>query len=218
MRIFNSRPGKIVTFFFLILLGVLSRPAHALIYYDFAPSPANLYNLDHFQYYLWGIQWQPGPKETIVSAKLSIKDINNWTPETNDKLFIHLLDTVASGVHVYTDNQGGGDNIASLGGNQVLLDTYSDPLDAPNDSDANKFVNAENYVYNFTAENLNALKIYDQNGNFGFGFDPDCHYWNHGVLLTLGTQTVSAPEPVTPLLLAIGLAGAGLIRKKFRTP
>ena len=52
-------------------------------------------------------------------------------------------------------------------------------------------------------------------GNFGFGFDPDCHYYNRGISLTIVTRpNVSyAPAPGGTTLCAIGL---GLVMVKRR--
>jgi hypothetical protein len=51
-------------------------------------------------------------------------------------------------------------------------------------------------------------------GNFGFGIDPDCHYYNDGVVAKIETRPV--PEPSTMLLLGFGLIGlTGFGRKKL---
>jgi hypothetical protein len=56
-------------------------------------------------------------------------------------------------------------------------------------------------------------------GLFGFGFDPDCHYYNDGISLLITTTFKEydnpVPEPVTGLGVIAGLSGlAGYIRKR----
>jgi len=50
--------------------------------------------------------------------------------------------------------------------------------------------------------------------NFGLGFDPDCHYYNSGVTLTIETSPV--PEPTSLLLLGFGLMGLAGVTRKFK--
>ena len=41
---------------------------------------------------------------------------------------------------------------------------------------------AGDFVYTFTADQLKVLSSYFLNGgDIGFGFDPDCHFWNNGI-------------------------------------
>lgn len=200
------RKNLLIILLTIILSGLAVNKASAAIY-TFTPSPADLYDLDHYKYYSWGINWLLPANQQIVSATLSIKNINNWTVE-DDILYIHLLDSATLGVTVFDDNQGGGDNFASWPGDDILLDTFTDLNDYPGP--------AENYVYNFTADELTALKNYSTNdGRIGFGFDPDCHYWNDGVKFKIVTREAVVPEPATSLLFVSGMMGAlGLRRRK----
>jgi hypothetical protein len=72
----------------------------------------------------------------------------------------------------------------------------------------------------FNENELNTLTDYIVNGgNFGFGFDADCHFYNSGVELMIETKDapVNVPEPGSLSLMLVGLtslSGAIFIRKR----
>jgi len=181
-----------------VLAGAIS--ANAIV---FTPTPADLGDLDHHNATTWGITWSVPSGQTITGATLTFKNIWDWQVES-DKLFIHLLDDPASGVNSVVDNSA--DNVLSdyFSGQGVLLTTWSDPLGGA----------ARNFdlVYTFTSANLTTLRNYlaDSHplgaGDFGFGLDPDCHYFNSGVCFEI--TTTSVPDSgATILLTLLGLLG-----------
>ena len=167
--------------------------------YTFTPSNSDLSNLDHYSYYTWGIGFNVPQGETITGASLTIKNIYDWTVEDGDMLYVHLLDNPALGVTTFVDNQGGGDNFAGQG---MLIGTWSDP--------AGGKATGFDLTMNLNAQGVALLNKYAADGKFGFGFDPDCHYFNDGVSVTVKTAPV--PEPASLATLAIG--GAALIRRR----
>jgi hypothetical protein len=174
----------------LVLLVALGAAAASASVVTLQPTPGDLWDLDHNEYYTWGIDWTIPTGEVISSARLSIANINNWQVEQNNVLYVHLLDDPQSGTHRWVDNQGGGDAFAGQG---VLLTTYTDDDPEPNPP--------ENWSYDFTPAQLVTLTDYFANGRAGFGFDPDCHYFNDGVSLQIQT---TIPEPASLLLLILG--------------
>jgi len=84
---------------------------------------------------------------------------------------------------------------------------------------------AKNITYYFTSAEVTKLNEYFNatDNTFGIGFDPDCHYFNDGIYLTLVTQKVNdqgvshTPEPATLLLFGSGLVAlAGIGRKHLK--
>ena len=69
---------------------------------------------------------------------------------------------------------------------------------------------AINYTFDFSQSQLNTLATYITNdGKIALGFDPDCHFFNNGVLFELASSTV--PEPGTVMLFAIADVGLCII-------
>lgn len=160
--------------------------------YTFSPNPSDLNDLDHYKYYTWGINFVLPANERIVEAELRIKNIWDWQVE-EDILYVHLLDNPPAGVRVYEDNQGGGDAFAGQG---PLIGTWSDP----NGGHPTGF----DLVFKFSELQLiDELESFLGNGRVGFGFDPDCHYFNDGVKFKITTEVV--PEPASMAALAAGV-------------
>ena len=150
----------------------------------FSPIPNDLNDLDHTKAYRWGFDVSLPAGEEVASASLTIFNIRNWDNNPN-VLYIHLLDWTQSGVNQATDNEGGGDYFATYSYPHTPLVTYQ-----------NLPTTAQTLVYNFTAAQVTALNGYLADGRIGLGFDPDCHFYNDGVQLTM-----TAPEPAAWFLL-----------------
>ncbi len=172
-------------------------------YTTFTPSPADLDGLDHGKYYRWGINFTIPEGQKITGASLFFDDIRNSDNSNND-LWITLLKLGPSNsVTVHNDNNSFNNfNNAINKGNGILLYHYEDLSNT-----------AQDITFTFDYSQLTTLNDYLSDGNFGIGFDPDCHFYNSGISLTIETSPV--PIPASIFLLAPALLGVvGFSRKR----
>lgn len=193
----------IIAAFGMLIAVISSLPAFGA-QYVIQPSPPDLWDLDHHKAYEWGIDLFLADDEVVISASLFFDDIRNWDNASND-LYLTLIDDSTPGVTVYSDNQNPSDYFAGWG---TSLEHYEDQFNTT----------PQDITYNFSPPELGDLNDFLANDNFGIGFDPDCHFYNCGITLTL--ETVHVPEPSTYVLLASGLTaalGAGVIRRRRKS-
>jgi len=191
---------KISAAFFVSVFILVSASLAGAAPYSFQPTPADLWDLEHGHYYTWGIDWSVPTGEAIVGASLLFDDIHNYNNSENH-LWVHLLDSATAGS---TSGIDGNDNADSFDGQGILLNYWQNLSNIPQD-----------ITYDFDTSELTTLINYMIDGNFGLGFDPDCHFYNNGITLSIETTT-HTPVPASVLLLGSGLLGLVGFRRKTR--
>lgn len=185
---------------------------------------SDLKDLDHSTAVSWGFDLtktslQLGGGWAITSATISIKNINDWQIENNDKLFIDLLDNPVVGTNgqkYYNDtNDVVSDyffETAKYKSPAYRLTTYSDTNETYNKKTKKWSNPTENFSYTLDSAQIAILNSYLANAfnaksqwAFGLGFDADCHYYNDGVTFTVTTSHV--PDAAS----TFGLFGLGAL-------
>jgi len=192
-------------------------------------------------------QLQGGSGVTVQSVTLTFKDIWDWTVEPNDRLWVNMLDTeydsqhsgkdLKKGVTSITDNA---DDVESTAPGSNYFNNKGTALSnwsASNgtsgtggywtDPKGGNEAYKTNVTFTFTAAQISALWTYINNGgatssstgyaDFGFAFDPDCHYYNTGVELKVVTKRYFVPDGGTTVtLLGFGLLALAGLRRLLR--
>jgi hypothetical protein len=187
------------------LLGTISAAQAATI--TFSPtgigtSPGG--TMDGTYYYTWGINWSVPSGNQITAATLTYNNIELTSFGNNNPgiLWTHLLDTSSgsgtTGVTTGTDNDNGSDAFSGQG---LLVGKQSFPT-----------LNVATTI-SYSLD-LPTLISYAADGHFAIGIDPDCHYTDSSIVLSITYSPQSAPDAgSTVMLLGIALPVLGLFRR-----
>jgi hypothetical protein len=174
--------------------------AHAVpVPITYSPSPSDLGDLDHHLVYTWRIDNINVNPATIKGASLTFTSIRNWDQNPN-VLHLHLLDTAkGSGVRAFVDDPAGHVPVVDYTDDFISTRYHSQSNWLVAAGTADTFLDNHSFTltpvtwtYTLSATEVAALRSYVSNGkNIALGFDPDCHFFNNGVQLSL---TTTVPE------------------------
>jgi len=217
----------------------------------FTFTDTSLTDLAHGAAYTWGLSGTTFTNlqntlhsgQVVAGARLTISNLDDWTVEPKDVLYVNILNGVSSGNHSYVynshpatyDTSYGTDFFATTSthlhydaaaANSLLVytgsyntpgnpGTWSDP-DTPGHS------THFNLVIDFTSANLGLLSSYlaadyGTTKHLGLGLGPDCHYYDTCVTLTIDTCSRKVPDGgATLMFLGSGLVALAAARRLFR--
>jgi hypothetical protein len=194
----------------------------------FTPTDPDLRDLDHNYVYYWGIDVTKAinndgfNRNEITYATVTFVNIYDWMKEPNDVLWLNLLtgtptnlgtpvsnSSSADGMQdviVWQDNQNPSNKFSGANVANILVDKWNDPNGGAPTSPPT------NLTFDIPVATLIA---YLADNKFGLGIDPDCHYYNDRVVLTIYTEECKVPEPGTlPMLLGSALAGLAFFGRR----
>ncbi|MCP4453298.1 MAG: hypothetical protein GY809_17700 [Planctomycetes bacterium] len=187
--------------------------------FRFVPKDHDLGDLVHRNTYTWGggsqdTETKLAAGEEIVSASLKFRKIYNWN-NADYWLHVNLLNVPkrASGdienwTDTFRDDSNPGHYFdAGPGFGATLTETYTNAATTPNSLPTSRG-SRKNVIYDFSDSDLDVFNNYAKDGSLGLGFDPDCHFYNRGIVLRYETNRVPVPGAV--LLGFLGLATAGI--------
>jgi hypothetical protein len=222
-RVFNKeRKKKMKKKIMLIFtLAMVAGTAYGAVTYE--PYPLDMYDLDHGDYYIWGIDLTSGdgynPGDTIDTLQLNFANIFNYNSGSN-VLYIHLLDNADLPDNMLDDLLNDDvDNVVYRGRDdrRVEEDFFAGQGTWIADWSNEPVGVAEDLTLTFDRDEnetlWTALNTYAADGIIGFGLDPDCHFYNDGVELSITTAT-HAPTPGAVLLGSIGVTVVGWLRRR----
>ena len=160
--------------------------------------------------YTWRIDNVNVSPAAITGATLTFTSISNWDQNPN-VLHLHLLDTAkSSGVRQFVDDPTGAAPVVDFTDDFISTRYHSQSNWLVAAGTGDTFLDDHSFTltpvtwtYTFSGAEVAALRSYVSNGkNVALGFDPDCHFFNNGIQLTLATPDTGS----TFLLLGMAMA------------
>jgi hypothetical protein len=132
---------------------------------------------------------------TIVSTSLFIEDLLDWQIESDDLLYVRLLnDTKYTGINPYAEMEASGDYFVGRP-SSISLVTYADLL-----TYATSFLSRQDFTthsHNVYESQIATLMSYEGDGKFSMVLDPDCRFfWGEDMNLIVNVAPPTPPAEI----------------------